>query len=304
MSYGRLDNLLIGGKLFGNFIGMDIRSKKIFEVMKGVDYVFHFAGIAPLPDCQSDPYHAIDINVAGTANILEAARYNGVKRVVFSSTSAIYENNSKFPCSESDKVSPYLIYSNSKLQSEMLCKSYVETYGLDVVMLRFFNVYGPHQDMARKQPPLIGYVIRELYNDNRPVLHSDGSQRRDYVYTQDVIDLCQLVMTKEGIKSEIFNVCSNTDYSVKEIYQIIANYMGKNIVPKYNKSEDFWNKYPELYTGALLLKKEFLEKEVNKFALGENAKAKAIGWKPRVGMEEGLKKSVDYAVKLLSRGSE
>ena len=194
MSYGRLDNLLIGGKLFGNFIGMDIRSKKIFEVMKGVDYVFHFAGIAPLPDCQSDPYHAIDINVAGTANILEAARYNGVKRVVFSSTSAIYENNSKFPCSESDKVSPYLIYSNSKLQSEMLCKSYVETYGLDVVMLRFFNVYGPHQDMARKQPPLIGYVIRELYNDNRPVLHSDGSQRRDYVYTQDVIDLCQLVM--------------------------------------------------------------------------------------------------------------
>jgi nucleoside-diphosphate-sugar epimerase len=304
MSYGRLDNLLIGGKLFGNFIGMDIRSKKIFEVMKGVDYVFHFAGIAPLPDCQSDPYHAIDINVAGTANILEAARYNGVKRVVFSSTSAIYENNSKFPCSESDKVSPYLIYSNSKLQSEMLCKSYVETYGLDVVMLRFFNVYGPHQDMARKQPPLIGYVIRELYNDNRPVLHSDGSQRRDYVYTQDVIDLCQLVMTKEGIKSEIFNVCSNTDYSVKEIYQIIANYMGKNIVPKYNKSEDFWNKYPELYTGALLLKKEFLEKEVNKFALGENAKAKAIGWKPRVGMEEGLKKSVDYAVKLLSRGAE
>ena len=304
MSYGRLDNLLIGGKLFGNFIGMDIRSKKIFEVMKGVDYVFHFAGIAPLPDCQSDPYHAIDINVAGTANILEAARYNGVKRVVFSSTSAIYENNSKFPCSESDKVSPYLIYSNSKLQSEMLCKSYVETYGLDVVMLRFYNVYGPHQDMARKQPPLIGYVIRELYNDNRPVLHSDGSQRRDYVYTQDVIDLCQLVMTKEGIKSEIFNVCSNTDYSVKEIYQIIANYMGKNIVPKYNKSEDFWNKYPELYTGALLLKKEVLEKEVNKFALGENAKAKAIGWKPRVGIEEGLKKSVDYAVKLLSRGSE
>ena len=111
-------------------------------------------------------------------------------------------------------------------------------------------------------------------------------------------------MTKEGIKSEIFNVCSNMDHSVREIYHVIANYMGKNIVPKYNKSKDFWNKYPELYTGALLLKKEVLEKEVNKFALGENSKARAIGWKPRVGIEEGLKRSVDYAVKILSKGLE
>jgi len=301
MSYGRLDNLLIDEKFFGNFIGMDIRSKKIFEIMRGIDYVFHFAGIAPLPDCQSDPYRAMDINVSGTANILEAARFNGVKRVIFSSTSAIYENNSKFPCSESDKVSPYLIYSNSKLQSEMLCKSFGETYDLDVVTLRFFNVYGPHQDITRKLPPLIGYIIRELYYNNRPILHSDGNQRRDYVYTQDVIDLCKLVMTKKGIKSEIFNVCNNTDHSVKEIYQVIANYMGKDIAPKYNKSEDYWNKYPELYTGSLLLKKEILNKEVNKYALGENSKAKAIGWKPRVTLEDGLKRSVDYAVKLLSK---
>jgi UDP-glucose 4-epimerase len=301
MSYGRLDNLLINGEFFGEFLGVDIRSKKIFEIMKGVDYVFHFAGIAPLPDCQSSPYDAIDINVSGTVNILDAARFNGVKRVIFSSTSAIYENNSSFPCDEDDDVSPYLVYSNSKLQSEMLCKSYTRTYGLDVVMLRFFNVYGPHQDVKRKQPPLIGYIIRELYNNKRPVLHSDGCQKRDYIYTQDVVNLCQLVMTKEGIESEIFNVCSNTTHSVKEIYQIIADYMGKNIEPVYNKSEDFWNKYPELYTGKLVLKSEVLMKEVNKYALGANAKAKSIGWNPKVGIEEGLKNSVDYAINLLSR---
>ena len=123
------------------------------EIDEQIDYVFHFAGIAPLPDCQSNPYDAIDTNVAGTVNILDAARFNGVKRVIFSSTSAIYENNTNFPCTEDDEVSPYLVYSSSKLQSEMLCKTYAKTYGLDVVMLRFFNVYGPHQDVMRKQPP-------------------------------------------------------------------------------------------------------------------------------------------------------
>ena len=302
MSYGNLDNLSINGGFFGSFIGMDIRSKKIFEIMRGVDYVFHFAGIAPLPDCQSNPYDAIDINVAGTANVLDAARFNGVKRVIFSSTSAIYEGNENFPLREDDEVSPYLVYSNSKLQSEMLCKSYVKTYGLDVVMLRFFNVYGPHQDIKRKQPPLIGYIIRELYNNARPILHSDGMQKRDYVYTQDVIDLCQLVMMTKGIKSEIFNVCSNTAYSVRDIYQIISSYMNKNIEPIYNKSEVFWNKYPELYTGSLVLDSDILKKEVNKYALGENMKAKSIGWEPKFGIEKGLKNSIDYAVNILSGG--
>ena len=300
MSYGRLDNLLIKGEFFGKFYGVDIRSKKVFEIMNDVDYVFHFAGIAPLPDCQSNPYDAIDTNVAGTVNILDAARFNGVKRVIFSSTSAIYENNTNFPCTEEDEVSPYLVYSSSKLQSEMLCKTYAKTYGLDVVMLRFFNVYGPHQDVMRKQPPLIGYIIRELFNNKKPVLHSDGNQERDYVYTQDVINLCQLVMTKKGINSEIFNVCSNTTHSVMEIYQIIADYMNTKIEPLFNKSEDFWNKYPELYSGKLTFKSEFLKKEVNKYALGSNMKAKSIGWSPKVKIEEGLKNSVDYAVNLLS----
>ena len=162
MLYGRLDNLVVNNEFFGEFIGMDIRSKELFNVMRNVDYVFHFAGIAPLPDCQTNPYQAIDINVAGTANVLEAARFNGVKKVIFSSTSAIYENNKSFPTSEQDDTLPYLIYSTSKKQAEMLCYSFFKTYGLNVIALRFFNVYGPHQDMKRKHPPFIGYIIKEL----------------------------------------------------------------------------------------------------------------------------------------------
>lgn len=299
MSYGRLDNLVINGKTFATFVGMDIRNKDIYSIMEGIDYVFHLAGIAPLPDCQSDPYSAIDVNVSGTANVLDAARYHGVKRVIFSSTSAVYENNQKFPCTEKDDVSPSLIYPNTKLQSEMLCKSYVDTYGLDIVILRFFNVFGPHQDLKRRHPPLIGYIIRELFYNRTPILHSNGLQERDYVYTQDVIDLCKIVMTKENIASEVFNVASGETYSVRDIYKIIAEYMNKDIEPIYNDATEFWNKYPSLYDGQLTLKKEILEKEVNKYALGSNEKAKKIGWIPKVSMKKGLQNSVDYAIKLL-----
>ncbi|TLD98528.1 NAD-dependent epimerase/dehydratase family protein [Helicobacter trogontum] len=300
MSYGRLDNLVINGECFGEFIGMDIRSKELMRVMKGVDYVFHFAGIAPLPDCQTNPYRAIDINVAGSANVLEAARFNGVKKVIFSSTSAIYENNEKFPVKESHETAPYLIYSTSKKQAEMLCYSFFKTYGLHIAILRFFNVYGPHQDMKRKQPPLIGYIIKTLLmGGQQPVLHSDGSQKRDYVYIDDVVSLCEIVMNDENIKYEIFNVASGNAYSVIEIYNTIARHLQTNIQPIFRDATLFWEKYPDLYAGALKLHDSILEKEVNKYALGNNDKAKRLGWRPSVDINRGLFNCIEYAKNIL-----
>jgi len=295
MSYGKLDNLIIDGKTFGEFIGMDIRSKELYTVMKNVDYVFHFAGIAPLPDCQSDPYNAIDVNVAGTANVLDAARYNGVKRVIFSSTSATYENNKTFPSKEDDETSPYLIYATSKKQAELLCNSFHKTYGLDTVILRFFNVYGPHQDMKRKHPPLIGYTIRELLHNRQAILHSNGLQERDYVYVDDVIVLCKIAMTNENIVNQTVNVASNKTYSVRDIYSIIAKHLNTQTEPIYNDAKSFWSKYPKLYEGEMRLFDSVLESEVNKYALGSNEKAKSFGWFPKVSMEQGLVNCIEYA---------
>ena len=299
MSFGHEDNLVINGERFGTFIREDIRSDNLVKHFKGMDYVFHFAGIAPLPNCQENPYEAIDVNVAGTANVLEAARRNNVKRVVFASTSAIYENNKAFPCREDFEVSPDLIYATSKLQSEMLCNSFSKAYGLETVILRFFNVYGPHQDFRRKQPPLIGYIIKSLLSNKRPVLHSDGEQRRDYVYIDDVLDLCRIVIEHPAAPDNIFNVASGTTTSVKEIYQHIAKDFNTQITPVYNESSKFWDKYPMLFTGPKPLSLERVEKEVNKYSLGCTLKTKKLlNWGPRISTIEGFRKVVEYAKKL------
>tara|TARA_A100001011_G_scaffold400537_1_gene516012 strand:+ start:14825 stop:15826 length:1002 start_codon:yes stop_codon:yes gene_type:complete len=300
MSFGHEDNLIIDGKKFGRFVNDDIRNESILNHCKNIDYVFHFAGIAPLPNCQENPYEAVDVNVAGTANVLEAARLNGVKRVVFASTSAIYENNKIAPFKESDDVSPDLIYATTKLQSEKLCNSFSSVYGMEIVILRFFNVYGPHQDFKRKQPPLTGYLMKEFISGGVPILHSDGHQKRDYIYIDDLTEMCELVMTHKNAPSETFNVCSGEAISVRDIVGQIASNFKNTKEPIYQEAHKFWDKYPKLFNGQYPLSKERLIEEVTKFSLGSNDKAaKLLHWKSKVSPEEGFKKTVDHAKSLI-----
>jgi|TARA_R100000008_G_scaffold86882_1_gene82386 nucleoside-diphosphate-sugar epimerase len=299
MSYGHADNLSVDGKNIGTFIKKDVRDKDIYKHLEGVDAVIHMAGIAPLPDCQSNPVNALDNNLCGTANMLDASRRMGVKKFIFASTSALYENCKNAPFVENDlEKEPDLIYAISKRQCEILCKSYVSAYGMDVVLLRFFNVYGPHQDFRRKHPPLLGYITKCLLNKTQPTFYSDGEQKRDYVYVDDLIRLVEICLKRNDISGEVFNVASGKAYSVKEIYNIFCNHFDFFIEPRFEKADSFWDKYPQLFSGEYTLSKERVESEVNKYSLGSNEKSHTVlNWKPEVDLDEGIKRVVDYVKK-------
>lgn len=207
-SYGKEDNLFFDDHSFKDeVIKCDICNREALDIIfssRKIDYVYHIGAITPLPDCQINPGRAVEVNVAGTVNILELSRKYGVKKVIFSSTSAVYEECQVFPTKETDDIETHLVYSTSKYTSELFCRAFYEAYGINITILRFANVYGPHIDCLRTQPPVVGYIIRELYYGRPVVLHSNGEQRRDYVYVDDLVRLSILVRNSEGF--DIVNV--------------------------------------------------------------------------------------------------
>jgi len=302
-TFGYEDNLIFDDHDFRNeIIKMDIRDKEgIKSLLENgdVDYVYNIAGIAPLPDCQLNPTEAIDVNLNGFVNLLENGRLYGVKKFIQASTNAIYENETEFPTVENNFKVPTLIYPNTKYAAERFAQSYCDTYGMSVTCLRFSNVYGPHVDCLRKQPPFVAYMVRELYYDRTPVFHSTGEQRRDYVYVDDLIDLAIAVQKSKGF--DTVNVSTNQNYSVNEMYKIAQEIMGKSIEAEYADDAHYWEKYPELFEGQYPIKESILNHEINKYSLCDNSYAKKkYGWAPKISMRDGLSRLIDAECKLLA----
>jgi UDP-glucose 4-epimerase len=302
-SYGRKDNLIFDEHDFSDdIINMDIRDREGIEKLMqdtSVDYIYNIAGIAPLPDCQTNPQEAIEVNVGGFVNMLENARKYGVKNVIQASTNAIYENETVFPTQEEKIQVPTLIYPNTKYCAERFAESFSKTYGMNVTCIRFSNVYGPHIDCLRKQPPFVAYMIRELYYKRTPIFHSNGEQKRDYIYVDDLIDLA--IAVQQGTGFDIVNCSSMKSYSVNEMYRIAEKIMGVEIAPKYANNAHYWENYPELFKGSYRIKDEILEHEINKYSLCENQHAKEkYGWIPKINIEEGLRNVIRNECELLA----
>jgi nucleoside-diphosphate-sugar epimerase len=294
LEFGYLDNLKYK-ELQDNLVVHDIRNALDDRLLEGVDIVFHFAGISSLPECQSDPKKTFDVNVIGTINLLEKVVRKDIRRFIFASTSAVYENSNRIPFDESELVAPDLFYSQSKKVCEDIIKSYVKNYKLDAIICRFFNVYGPNQDFKRKNPPFTSYLVKEGIEKCQVKVFNTQDIKRDYIYVNDLLEILEFLMTNEMDKNEIvLNLCSGHTYSPTEIVKILEEIIEKKIEIISGKSEDYWNKYPILSSkGSYLITR--IEKEILKTSIGDNKRLKQIVNKTKFKtMEEGLREVVNY----------
>jgi UDP-glucose 4-epimerase len=259
------------------------------------DVILHLAAITSLPDCESNKSECININVSGTVNVLEAARYANVNKVIFASTSAVYENNleNEAPYNEDITVNPLLFYSLSKKMAEEICHSYIKNYNMNIMILRFFNIFGPNQDNKRKSPPLLNYLVKSVLKNEQPLLHSDGSQRRDYVSAYDLVELIKLILQDKSFNSGCYNVSSGITLSVNDIMEMVENTLDLKVNPIFRSSNMLWDSYPALFETEKPLDKIVITKEANKFSLGCNEKLfQRFGWKPNTDFQNEFKKVI------------
>ena len=203
----------------------DITNYKFMKnVFTNVEYVFHLAAESRLQPSIENPIQAVEKNCVGTTVMLQCAREAGVKRFVYSSTSSGYGNN-PYPNVETQPDDCLNPYSASKVSGEKFCKMYTDLYGLETVVLRYFNVFGDRSPQRGQYAPVIGIFQRQRDTGEPLTIVGDGSQRRDFVHVEDVARANYLasLMPLRGHVGEVFNVGSGSAYSIKQIADAISD---------------------------------------------------------------------------------
>lgn len=222
-----IDNLLLGKKEFINpaadFRKVDLRDLDgLQEAMKGADGVFHLAADPRLPVSIEDPHETHDVNVTGTLNVLIAAKDNKVKKVVFSSTCALYEDNQTLPLSESARINPESPYGLHKKMGEDYMRLFHKLYGLETVSLRYFNVFGPRKTADGGYPMVIPIFMKQRVDGQAMTIVGDGEQTRDYVHVSDVVEANIKAMESNIVDGTAYNIGSGCQVSVNKIAEIIG----------------------------------------------------------------------------------
>lgn len=297
LEYGYRDNFEDNETLKKNFILDDIRSKNFWQYLEWIDVIFHLAGISALPECESHPSKAFDVNTTWTVNILNAVRKSNVKRVIFASTSAIYENNpSNKIHKETDFVNPNLVYATTKYCSEKVCKAYAQNYWMDIIIPRFFNVFWPHQDFKRKYPPFTSFLVREALSSRKPIIYNTEDCKRDYIYVYDLMQyLYRMALAKKYYKAEIFNLATWNAYSAIEIAKTTYSILWKKLEFEIWDPLKFWDRYEELFNANYNLKKERVSQEVFKHCLWDwNKVRNEFNYNAKTTLLKGLETIIEY----------
>lgn len=212
----------------------DIRDRDLVRsACSGVDAVFHLAAFISVPGSVDDPRTADEVNIGGTLNVLLGARDSGVRRVVFSSSAAVYGEPAHVPTAESEMPQPQSPYGVEKLYGEHMARVCTAQYGLETVCLRYFNVYGPRQNPDSEYAAVIPKFAQALIQGQPPTIFGDGSQTRDFLYAGDVARANLLAARSSSAVGRVINVASGQSVSIAHLFEVMCAACGSPIQPRF-----------------------------------------------------------------------
>jgi UDP-glucose 4-epimerase len=211
---------------------------KLWTLLQDVDCVYHLAARVSVPESVLYPREYNAVNVGGTVSLMEAMRDVGVRRVVFTSSGAVYGDGGDRPVRETDIPTPRSPYAVSKLAAEYYVRTIGNLWGIETVCLRIFNAYGPGQNMPASHPPVIPFFLRQAVRDGTLVVHGQGNQTRDYVYLDDVVNAMSAAAMAPNINGAIINVGSGVETSVRELLRLVLELTGSKAEIVYNQKTD------------------------------------------------------------------
>ena len=211
---------------------------KLWTLLQDVDCVYHLAARVSVQESVLYPREYNAVNVGGTVSLMEAMRDVGVRRVVFISSGAVYGDQGEQPLREDAIPDPGSPYAVSKLSSEYYVRTIGRLWGIETVILRVFNVYGPGQNLPPSHPPVIPNFLRQAIRGGTIVVHGDGNQTRDYVFVDDVVRAMLAASTAPSIDGFIINVGSGTETSVRALARLSSELTDRSVEIIYNPRSD------------------------------------------------------------------
>lgn len=247
--------------------------QKLWELLQGVDCVFHLAAKVIVPDSILYPREYEKVNVGGTVTLLEAMRDVGIDRMVFASSGAIYGIQEVQPLKETVRPRPASPYAVSKLASEYYINTIGRLWGLEAVCLRIFNAYGPRQRFSFTHSPVIPTFLRQAASLGTIVIHGDGHKTRDFIFIDDVVDALVTASKLKNAQELVINIGSGIETSVNEVLDLAQKITGSSPEVVYNQRRPGG---PDRMCADLTLANEIL------------------GFKPRVMLEDGMRITCEY----------
>lgn len=276
-----LDNLCTGSRAnlshLGNAVEFqegDLRDESaVARAVTGCDVVFHQAALASVPLSIEKPLETHHACVTGTVNLLDACRRSGVQRVVYAGSSSAYGDSPEMPKRESQNPEVLSPYAAAKLAGEYYCQAFAASYDIEIVRLRYFNVFGPRQDPKSPYSAVIPLFASALVQGRTPRIYGTGEQSRDFVFVENVVDANILASRATGVSGKVFNVACGETISVADLLQLICQGLDVPFAPEYlpPRVGDVLHSWADI-----------------------SATQRELGYTVRVGLEQGLKRTLEF----------